>query len=54
MIYLARLSNVTYVPCCFEKDSSKTDKRDLNLAVQRVASLKLTEESRNAKLKASR
>lgn len=35
-IYLARVENRIYVLHCFEKDSRKTDRRDLEVARQRL------------------
>ena len=35
MIYLARVEDMIYVLHCFEKDTAKTEKRDLNTAAQR-------------------
>jgi phage-related protein len=54
MIYLARIDDVIYVLHCFDKDSRKTDRRDINIATKRLANVKqrLMEERRNAKLKA--
>ena len=33
-IYLSRVGNVIYVLHCFEKDSRKTDRRDIGIARQ--------------------
>jgi phage-related protein len=35
-IYLSRIGNVIYVLHCFEKDSRKTDRRDIEIAGQRL------------------
>lgn len=35
-IYLAKVGNVIHVLHCFEKDSRKTDRRDLEIASQRL------------------
>lgn len=35
-IYLSKVGNVIYVLHCFEKDSRKTDRRDLEVASQRL------------------
>lgn len=53
MIYLARIDDVIYVLHCFEKDSKKTDKRDLNIATRRLAEVRkrLMEERKHVKLK---
>jgi phage-related protein len=37
VIYLARIDNVIYVLHCFEKQSRKTDRRDLRTAKERLA-----------------
>ena len=39
-IYLARVENVIHVLHCFEKDSRKTDRRDIELARQRLKLVK--------------
>lgn len=51
MIYLARIDNVIYVLDCFEKDTRKTEKKDLNRAAMRLKQVRqrLAEERRNAK-----
>lgn len=36
-IYLAKRENIIYVLHCFEKDSRKTDRRDLEIARQRLS-----------------
>ena len=35
-IYLSKVGNVIYVLHCFEKESRKTDRRDIELARQRL------------------
>jgi len=35
-IYLSKIGNVVYVLHCFEKDSRKTDRRDIEIASQRL------------------
>ena len=37
VIYLSKIDNVIYVLHCFEKQSRKTEKRDLQIAAQRLA-----------------
>jgi phage-related protein len=37
VIYLARIDNVIYVLHCFEKQSRKTERRDLEIAKERLA-----------------
>jgi phage-related protein len=37
VIYLSKLDNVIYVLHCFEKQSRKTDRRDLNIAKERFS-----------------
>jgi phage-related protein len=37
VIYLARIDNVIYVLHCFEKQSRKTDRRELGTAKERLA-----------------
>jgi len=39
-IYLSKVGNVIYVLHCFEKDSRKTDRRDLEIASQRLKLVK--------------
>jgi phage-related protein len=36
VIYLSKIDNVIYVLHCFEKQSRKTEKRDLNIAKERL------------------
>jgi phage-related protein len=40
VIYLAKIDNVIYVLHCFEKQSRKTDERDLKMAKQRLAQVR--------------
>jgi phage-related protein len=35
-IYLSKVGNIIYVLHCFEKDSRKTDRRDIEVAAQRL------------------
>ena len=53
LIYLKRIADVIYVLDCFEKDTAKTERKDIRLATQRLAMVKerLREEQRNAKRK---
>ena len=37
VIYLAKVHDVIYVLHCFEKQSRKTDRRDLNVARERLS-----------------
>ena len=37
VMYLSKIDNVIYVLHCFEKRSRKTDKRDLEVAKERLA-----------------
>jgi phage-related protein len=39
-IYLSKVGNVIYVLHCFEKDSRKTDRRDIEVASQRLKMVK--------------
>jgi phage-related protein len=39
-IYLSKVENVIYVLHCFEKDSGKTDRRDIAIASQRLKLVK--------------
>lgn len=51
MIYLARVKDTIYVLHCFEKDTARTEKRDLNTAHQRWKQVqqRLREEQKNEK-----
>ncbi len=53
MIYLARVKDTIYVLHCFEKDTAKTEKRDLNTAEQRWKQVqqRLREEQKDEKQK---
>lgn len=53
LIYLARIDDVIYVLDCFEKDTRKTEKKDIHTASARLAQVKqrLMEERRNEKRK---
>lgn len=50
-IYLSKVGNAIYVLHCFEKESRKTDRRDIDVARQRLQRVKqrLTEEIINEK-----
>ncbi|HEY2497845.1 MAG TPA: type II toxin-antitoxin system RelE/ParE family toxin [Candidatus Angelobacter sp.] len=37
VIYLSRIDDVIYILHCFEKQSRKTDRRDLEIAKERLA-----------------
>jgi len=39
-IYLSKVGNIIYVLHCFEKDSRKTDRRDIEVAAQRLKLVK--------------
>ena len=51
MIYLARVGDTIYVLDCFEKDTAKTERKDLNTARNRLATVRqrFLEERRNDK-----
>jgi phage-related protein len=51
LVYLKRVADVIYVLHCFEKDTRKTESKDIRLATQRLAAVheRLREEERNAK-----
>jgi phage-related protein len=59
-IYLSKVGNVIYVLHCFEKDSRKTDRRDIEIASQRFKMVKQriqeqrTHEKRSGKQTGSR
>ena|SRR5215469_474533 len=40
LLYLARIENVIYVLHCFEKQSRKTDRRDLRVARERLVQVR--------------
>jgi phage-related protein len=54
MMYLTRVGDVIHVLDCFEKDTAKTEKKDLQRAKSRLqlVNQRLREEQRNAKRKA--
>jgi phage-related protein len=51
VIYLSKIENVIYVLHCFEKQSRKTDKRDLSVAAERLSRVRerIEEQKKNAK-----
>jgi phage-related protein len=51
VIYLSRIGDVIYVLHCFEKDSRKTDRRDLRVAKERLSKVheRIKEENKHAK-----
>jgi len=51
LVYLARIGDVIYVLDCFEKDTRKTEKKDLKTAAVRLSHVKqkLIKECRNEK-----
>lgn len=53
VIYLSRINNVIYVLHCFRKDTTKTEKHDIETAEKRLSQVKarLDKEKRNAKRK---
>ncbi len=53
MVYLARVQDVIYVLDCFEKDTAKTERKDLNTARSRLSAVKqrMQEERKNEKHK---
>ena len=40
MVYLARIEDTIYVLDCFEKDTAKTERKDLNTAANRLSQVK--------------
>ena len=40
VLYLSKIDNVIYVLHCFEKQSRKTDRRDLEIASKRLSSVR--------------
>ncbi len=56
MVYLARVEDTIYVLDCFEKDTAKTERKDLNTARSRLAAVKqrILEERKNEKRKPKR
>ncbi len=55
MLYLARVKDTIYVLDCFEKDTAKTERKDLNRASTRLAAVRqrIIEERRDEKRKRS-
>jgi phage-related protein len=53
MLYLARVEDKIYVLDCFEKDTAKTERKDLNTARQRLSAVRqrVLEERKNEKRK---
>jgi phage-related protein len=53
MVYLARVAETIYVLDCFEKDTAKTERKDLNTARGRLVAVKqrMLEERKNEKRK---
>ncbi len=53
LVYLARINDVIYVLDCFEKDTRKTEKKDIQTALARWKNVqqRLLEERRNEKRK---
>ncbi|HEY5329432.1 MAG TPA: type II toxin-antitoxin system RelE/ParE family toxin [Acidobacteriaceae bacterium] len=53
MVYLARIEDVIYVLDCFEKDTAKTERKDIKTATARLSAVKkrMLEERRNEKRK---
>jgi len=53
MVYLARIEDTIYVLDCFEKDTAKTERKDLNTAAARLSQVKqrILEERRHEKRK---
>jgi phage-related protein len=54
MLYLARVEDVIYVLDCFEKDTAKTERKDLKTATRRLSAVRqrILEERRDEKRKA--
>ncbi|WP_263379630.1 type II toxin-antitoxin system RelE/ParE family toxin [Granulicella paludicola] len=52
MVYLARIHNTIYILDCFEKDTAKTERKDLNTARTRLSVVRqrLQEQRRHEKL----
>ncbi len=55
MVYLARVKDTIYVLDCFEKDTAKTERKDLNRASARLAAVRqrILEERKDEKRKRS-
>jgi phage-related protein len=53
MVYLARIEDTIYVLDCFEKDTAKTERKDLNTATSRLSQMKqrILEERKREKRK---
>ncbi len=53
VIYLSKIDDVIYVLHCFKKQSSKTERRDLNIARERLSRVRqrIEEQRRHAKHK---
>jgi len=53
MVYLARIEDTIYVLDCFEKDTAKTERKDLNTATSRLSQVnqRILEERRHEKRK---
>jgi phage-related protein len=53
MVYLARIEDAIYVLDCFEKDTAKTERKDIKTATARLSAVKrrTLEERRNEKRK---
>ena len=53
MVYLSRVQDTIYVLDCFEKDSAKTERKDLNTSKSRLSAVRqrLLEERRDEKRK---
>ena len=51
VIYLSKIDDVIYVLHCFEKQSRKTERRDLNVAKERLSRVRqrIEEQRRHAK-----
>jgi phage-related protein len=51
VIYLSQVGDVIYVLHCFEKDSLKTDRRDLRIADERLSKVRqrIEEQRKHAK-----
>lgn len=54
VIYLSKVGNTIYVLHCFEKDSRKTDRRDIEIASQRLKLVKQRLQEQRADEKRSR
>lgn len=53
-IYLSKVGNVIHVIHCFEKDSRKTDRRDIEIAKSRLKNIKLRLEEQRTREKRDR